>query len=253
MRNIKLIIEYDGSAYCGWQIQKNGPSVQGTVQSAISKMTGKKVTLIGASRTDSGVHAYGQTANFKTESKINCDGFLKGLNSLLPKDISIVSVKDVSLEFHAKKDAKGKHYKYLIHNSMIKPALMRDRVWFVKKPLDIKLMKKGAKVLIGMHDFTSFCASGDSNKSKVREIFDIKISKKGSLITIDLFGSGFLKQMVRNIVGTVTSILAKQALQLQNENVAAELALRNILDSKDRKKAGVTAPAHGLYLVKVFY
>ncbi|MBI2091748.1 MAG: tRNA pseudouridine(38-40) synthase TruA [Deltaproteobacteria bacterium] len=251
MRNIKLIIEYDGTAYCGWQIQPNGVTVQALIQNAVSKMTGKKAVLLGASRTDAGVHAIAQAANFKTESKISCEGFRRGLNSLLPNDIVIKNAEDVPISFHAKNNAKGKHYRYLILLAKSRPAILKNRAWHLRKNQNINavFMQKAAKALVGKHNFTSFCASGDANCTKVRQIDAIKVKTvkfslipalDSTLIAIDVFGGGFLKFMVRNIVGTLVSVLS-----------AGEM--KKILEAKDRKKAGVTAPACGLYLVSVKY
>jgi tRNA pseudouridine38-40 synthase len=251
MRNIKLTIEYDGTAYCGWQIQPNGKTIQALVQNAIFKMTGKKSALLGSSRTDAGVHAIAQVANFKTESKISCDGFLRGLNSLLPDDIVIKNVEDVPFSFHSKNDAKGKHYRYLILLAKSRPALLKNRAWHLRRNqnVDVTLMQKAARVLVGKHDFTSFCASGDTNHSKVRQIDEIKVKTvkfspipvlDSILIAIDIFGGGFLKFMVRNIVGTLVSVLSSGEM-------------KKILEAKDRKKGGITAPPRGLYLISVKY
>lgn len=266
MRNLKLTIEYDGTDHCGWQIQSNGVTVQGLIEKALAKMTGKKVRIIGASRTDAGVHAFGQTANFHTASKISCDGFLKGLNSLLPDDISIRRVEEAAMDFHSKNCALGKHYRYLIYCSVPKPAILKDRVWHLWNAPDIKKLKRNARPLVGVHDFSAFCASGDTNRSKVREIKKIAcsvilskakdpINTIGSgrsfvpligpqddirLIAIDIIGTGFLKYMVRNIVGTMVG-------------AASPAEMSKILASRDRRRAGKTAPACGLYLMRVFY
>lgn len=276
MRNIKLTIEYDGTAYCGWQVQPNGVTVQAVLQKAIRKMAGHKIDLQGASRTDSGVHAYAQVANFKTSSKIPCIGFLRGLNSLLPEDIVVRNVEEVPLEFHAKRDARAKHYRYLIVFGETRPAILRDRVWFAPTKVGhpalgrqtlvweiAKKINKAAQALVGTHDFTSFCGAGDNNKTKVREIYGIQahviasrreaawqspelngiasacgLAMTNQLIAIDIIGSGFLKYMVRNIVGTLVEMPQQ---------------MKKILAACDRKKAGVTAPACGLYLVEVKY
>jgi tRNA pseudouridine38-40 synthase len=256
VRNIKLTIEYDGTNYHGWQVQPNGETVQNLIQKAVSKMTGEKAAVNGASRTDAGVHAVSQVACFKTGSKISCDGFRKGLNSLLPDDIAIYKVEDVPLRFHPKRDSKYKHYRYLILNSETRSALMKNRTWFIPKreqKLDMRRMRGAASVLVGVHDFSAFCSSADCNKSKVREIYDIKVVKsspippflKGGeggledLFIIDIFGNGFLKNMVRNVVGTLVKVSGSE--------------MKSILKSRDRKKAGVCAPASGLYLMEVVY
>lgn len=293
MRNIKLIIEYDGTAYCGWQVQPNGVTVQAVLKRAIEKMVGHAVTLTGASRTDSGVHALGQVANFKTPKNIPCDGFLNGLNSLLPEDIAIKNVEEVPDDFHAKRSAKGKHYRYLIAFGRSRPVLMRNRAWYVGNvvapfmgpkecPMNratthtiAKNINKAAQPLVGLHDFSAFCASGDHNRSKVREIYSIRANvipsaclparqaSEGSrelkfsgsvvhhrrtqddmtILAIDIKGGGFLKYMVRNIVGTICKL----------KKLKSDPNIYKILGSRDRTQAGVTAPACGLYLVEVFY
>ncbi len=258
-RNIKLTIEYDGTNYSGWQIQPNSPTVQSEVIRAIKKMTGEDVVLTGSSRTDAGVHALSQVANFRTSSKIPLHNFLRGLNCILPEDISIIDVVDIDESFHAKRLAHGKHYRYILALGSSRSAIMRDRAWFVAglKPRELSLFVKrinaAAKPLIGDHDFTSFCASGDTNVSKVRRLLSVKAKlvkksdfTKSPLVHIDVTGEGFLKQMVRNIVGTLV------ATAKSDEKKPAE-AVKKILKSKDRKKAGVTAPACGLYLVDVKY
>ncbi len=292
MRNIKLTIEYDGTAYCGWQIQPNGTTVQAVVKRAIEKMVGHAVNLIGASRTDAGVHALGQVANFKTAKNIPCYGFLKGLNSLLPDDISIKGCQEVPSDFHAKRSARGKHYRYLLAFGGSRPALFRNRVWHVGSqyvaegfspprsvaqdfsPANIsrskdphyniaKKLNRSAQALVGTHDFSAFCASGDSNRSKVREIYSIKArvipsGGEGSrvhighmtVIAIDIKGKGVLKYMVRNIVGTLIRPRGLNSIFKPDPKICK---ISDILRSRDRKQAGVTAPACGLYLVEVYY
>jgi tRNA pseudouridine38-40 synthase len=246
MRNIKLTIEYDGGGFCGWQVQPNGTSVQEVVEKAIAKMTREKIRITGASRTDAGVHALAQVANFRTKTKIPCKGLLMGMNSLLPGGVVVKKAEDVGLDFHSKRDSKKKHYRYIILNGTIRPALGRGLLWHRRGSLDLKAMRRAAKVIVGTHDFTSFCASDDANKTKVRKILSIKISKKvlpilgKKAVMIDIVGNGFLKYMVRNIVGTLV-------------DPGKSAHMKEILDARDRKKAGVTAPACGLYLVEITY
>ena len=176
MRNIKLIIEYDGSRFSGWQVQLRVRTVQELIQNALRKMAGEKVMLQGASRTDAGVHAFAQVGNFRTASKITCQSFMDGLNSLLPDDISIKDACEVAPDFHAKRDSKGKHYRYLIMTGAARPAIMRNRAWFIKgAKLDATTMQTTAQALVGEHDFSAFCASGDTNKGRVRTIESIKV------------------------------------------------------------------------------
>jgi len=246
MRNIKLTIEYDGGGFCGWQVQPNGATVQEALEKALYKMTAENVSVTGASRTDAGVHALGQVANFRTMSKIPCDGFLNGLNSILPPGIAIKRAEDVDLKFHAKRDSKWKHYRYIIFAGEQKAALCRGLMWHRRSRPDVRAMRKKARALVGTHDFSSFCASDDHNKSKVRKIIKIRISEaellnlRRRVIFIDIVGDGFLKYMVRNIVGTLAD--PKKSFDI-----------KEILNARDRKRAGVTAPACGLYLVEIKY
>jgi tRNA pseudouridine38-40 synthase len=254
MRTIKLTIEYDGTNYCGWQTQKNGISIQETIRKAIHTITDEDATLIGASRTDAGVHALGQVAHFRTKSPAPCEGFLKGLNSLLPRDMRIVDVQDVPKEFHALRDARGKHYRYIISTNGVPSALYNSRVWHVHQPIDIGTMKRSAKMLVGKHDFSAFRAAGSHVKDAVRTIHSIGISRmqrgmKGipcpvNGIAIDVLGDGFVRHMIRNIAGWL--------VEAGRGRISLDEA-RRIFKGKKRTEAGVCAPASGLYLMEVFY
>jgi len=252
MRNIKLTIEYDGTNYHGWQSQKNAVSVQDEIQKAIRELTGEDCLLIGAGRTDMGVHALGQVANFKTQSKVPADKFSYALNSLLPDDIVIKKSEEVSPDFHAQYSARGKKYMYLIYNSTRPSALLRDRAYFVPQKLDIAAMKKAAACFIGTHDFSAFRAVGSSAKTSVRTITnasldvcnDFSLVARNNLLKFEIEGNGFLYNMVRIIVGTLVEIgIGKLPCD----------SVPGIIKSCDRKKAGRTAPPHGLYLVEVYY
>lgn len=252
MRTIKLTIEYDGTNYCGWQIQPNGVSVQGVLRKALRSMTGENNHVIGASRTDTGVHALGQVAHFKTNTKIPSSGFLKGINSKIGSDIAVIDSEKVSENFHAQKSAKSKHYRYLILNKDVPSALLLNRCWQIREKLNIKAMRQAAKCLIGEHDFKSFQSAGSSAKDAVREIKRISIGiatspagpRNDKLISIDIVGTGFVYHMVRNIVG---------ALVLIGKGKALPKYMKEVLMKKERKMAGVCAPAMGLYLVLVKY
>ena len=244
MKNIKLTIEYDGTNYHGWQIQPNARTVEQTVKEAIEKLTKEEINLVGASRTDEGVHAYGQVANFKTTSNIPQDKFSYAINSFLPDDIIIVKSELVDESFHSRYDAKGKKYRYIIYNRDIKSAIWKDRAYHVKKEIDVEIMRKAAKHLVGKNDFSSFKSSGGSAKTSVRTIYDITIDKKDDIITIEVSGDGFLYNMVRIIAGT----LVEFGVEKRNPEKMLE-----ILNAKDRKKAGKTAPSCGLYLVHIYY
>jgi len=244
MRNIKLTIEYDGTCYNGWQSQENGRAIQDEIENAIFKLTGEKIRVTGASRTDAGVHACGQVCNFFTSSSIPADKFSFALNTLLPGDIVIKKSEEVSGDFHARFSAKGKKYRYVIYNSPHPSALLRSRSWHVFYKLDIEAMKEAATYLIGTHDFTCFMAQGSNVKSTVRTIWEMSIEKEKEIVQIEVSGNGFLYNMVRIIVGTLIEIGAGKIRPEQ---------IDDIMKKCDRKLAGRTAPRQGLYLVEVYY
>lgn len=254
MRTIKLTISYDGTNYVGWQVQPNGVSVQALVQAAVRKMTGEENAVVGASRTDAGVHAVAQAAHFETQSEILCENFRMGINSILPPDIAVTFVSDVHAGFHARRDAKGKKYIYRILVSDERGPLLQSRFWHIRKMPDVKAMKAAAKVLVGEHDFSSFCAAGSGAKNAVRKINSIKIKTsrpspeffagEGRVIDLVFKGEGFVRHQIRNIVGTLVDI---------GFGKIEKGEMKKILAARDRKKAGRKAPACGLYLVKVFY
>lgn len=251
MRTVKLTISYDGTRYVGWQIQPRGMSIQGVIQDALAKMTREEISLSGASRTDAGVHAWGQVAHFRTESKIPCEGFVSGLNSLLPSDISILDASVMSDDFNSRKDAKKKRYLYRILISRERLPLFEGRCWRLKLSLDIPAMQRAAKVFIGKKDFSSFRAAGSGARNSIREISKIDIRRSLSglgggryLVDITVEGGGFVRHMVRNIVGTLVEV---------GKGTFKTTRVRKILAARDRKQAGVAAPACGLYLVKIYY
>ncbi len=252
MRNIKLTIEYEGTNYCGWQIQKRGAklkaqskkSIQETIENALEKILQEKVRLIASGRTDSGVHALGQIANFRTKSKISPLRLKAALNSNLPGDIRIKSAVKVDLDFHSRFQAKSKLYRYRILNKKAPSVFTRNYCHFVPYFLDWKAMRKEAKTLVGSHNFSSFQAKDKRERSSFRTIKKLRISKEDSEILIDIESNGFLYNMVRNVVGTLIEV-ARGKLE--------KGALKEILEKKNRKFAGPTAPAKGLCLVKVKY
>jgi len=244
MRNIKVIIEYDGTGYHGWQSQENAVSVQRVVEDAFKKLTGENIKLIGASRTDTGVHSYGQTANFLTESKIPAEKFFLAVNCLLPPDISVVHSEEVPKDFHSRFDAKGKKYKYLIYHDRAPSALLRSRAFHVPVPLNLEAMKKAAEYIPGKKDFSAFKASGSNVKDSIRTVWGIELQKKDKIIELTVSGDGFLYNMVRIIAGTLVDV---------GMGRIAPDELGTIIESRDRTRAGRTAPAHGLYLVEVYY
>ena len=245
MRAVKLVIEYDGTNYLGWQVQPRGVTVQGVIEEKLSLLTGEAIRLIGAGRTDSGTHAYGQVAHFKTGSLMEANSIRKALNSLLPADIVIRRGEDVSTAFHARKDARSKVYEYRILNRESRPALFRGYAWHVSQSLDLEEMKKSSQYLIGEHDFSCFRSVGTPTRTAVRRVEGIGWKKnKEGLIQFEIEASGFLKQMVRAIVGTLVEVGKRR---IRSEEFLA------ILESRDRKRAGPTAPAHGLFLKEVKY
>jgi tRNA pseudouridine38-40 synthase len=245
MRNFKMIVEYDGSAYCGWQRQKNGTSIQQVLEDAIKMITGQKVTVVGSGRTDAGVHALNQVASFKCSTKLPVNNICRGMNSVLPPDIVVKEMEEVAGEFHAQRDVKSKVYVYKICNQKLRPALGRNFFWFVRFPLNLALMKEASRYLIGTHDFSCFCATGTDVKDRVRTIIDIEIKTcEDGLIEIKVEAHGFLKYMVRNIIGTLVEV---------GKNKRKPEEMKVIIESKNRKIAGATAPAHGLFLKEVRY
>ncbi|MDP1852768.1 MAG: tRNA pseudouridine(38-40) synthase TruA [Candidatus Omnitrophota bacterium] len=253
MRNIKLVIEYDGTNYAGWQKQKNTRrTIQETIEAALAKILQEKMNLIASGRTDSGVHAFGQTANFNTNSKISPENIRKALNSLLPEDISISDAEDAPLGFHARFSAKSKTYRYLILSQDYPSALLRNYTYRFSYKLDLSKMRQATKILLGRHDFAAFCASGSSVKNTIKNISRITIKKvsytlyasRYTLIAIDITADGFLYNMVRSIVGTLLEI---------GKRKAKPDVVREILRTRKRNLLGPTAPARGLCLLKVTY
>ena len=241
----KLIVEYDGSRFHGWQRQKNDRTVQETIEKALAVMTKEAVTLIGSGRTDAGVHALGQVAGFKTRSHLDAQTFFSGLNSLLPDDVVIRACEPVPDAFHARFDVTSKHYRYHILNLSRPRAIGRQFFWQIKKPLDVSAMNDAAMILMGTHDFKAFEATGSPRAHTVRTVTEsvVKHAADGKL-TYDIRANGFLRFMVRNIVGTLVEVgLWKKSAS----NV------ETILRSKDRSMAGATAPAQGLFLMEVNY
>ncbi|MBI5361385.1 MAG: tRNA pseudouridine(38-40) synthase TruA [Planctomycetes bacterium] len=244
MRNIRLIIEYDGTNYNGWQVQKNLPTVQAAIAGTIRDCLNENVAVHGAGRTDSGVHALGQTANFFTRSKMPASTLLKALNAHLPKDIAIQKLDEVSENFHSQYSAKIKIYRYFLYIGRSRPAVNRNFCVTLRRKPDLKSMKKAAKLLLGTHDFRAFGTKTADDKNTVRTLYNITISKRGQYLVTDVKGNGFLYNMVRTIMGT---------LLLVGEGKIPPEDVKNILNSRNRCKAGPTAPAKGLFLQKIIY
>ena len=244
MRNIKLTLQYDGTAYHGWQMQKNAPTVQATLSGAIEQITGKKPQLVGSSRTDAGVHARKFVCNFKTDATIPAERIPTALNTYLPKDIVCLLAEDAEEDFNARFSAKKKCYTYYILNSKLPDAFLCDYSWHFPYELDISKMKKAAEAFLGKHDFEGFAASGFTVQTTVREIYSLDIEKKGDLIKITVTGDGFLYNMVRIMAGT---------LAFAGCGKIDPCDMAEIIASKDRSRAGITAPPQGLFLTEVYY
>ncbi|HDD35372.1 MAG TPA: tRNA pseudouridine(38-40) synthase TruA [Candidatus Desulfofervidus auxilii] len=244
IRNIRCVLQYRGCAYHGWQIQPKGHTVQGIVENCLSRILQESIRIKAASRTDAGVHALMQVINFRTTSKLSTGKLLKGLNSLLPKDISAIYMDEVTNEFDAQFFAKKKTYIYLILNTQQRSPFLVRYTWQIFSTLDIESMQKGSKSLIGKHDFSSFMGAGSDVKNKVREVFRLEVKKISPLIVIEIEADGFLKHMVRNIVGLLVEVgLGKRKWD----------EVRKILDARNRCMAGINAPANGLFLKEIKY
>lgn len=244
MRNIKLTIEYDGKDFNGWQKQPNKLNIQGEIERAIYNITKEEVDLIGSGRTDAGVHALGQVANFKTNSQISIEKLPLAINSQLKNSIVIKEAEEVNERFHSRYNAKHKTYRYIINNSKCGTAIYRNLEYSYPFKLDAEKMKQASKYFEGEHDFKAFKSSGTSSKNSVRTIYKAIVKQEGEKIIIELTGNGFLYNMVRIISGTLLDVgLGK----IQPEEIP------EVIESKDRQRAGKTLPAHGLYLVEVKY
>ncbi len=244
-RNFRLIIEYDGTGYCGWQRQPNGPSIQQAIETALLTMTRQPIVLIGSGRTDAGVHSIGQTANFICETRISSEAFLNGLNSLLPDDIVIRQCVETDPSFHARYDAVSKRYRYAIRNTPLPAAIGRQYEWWLRTPLDTDAMASAAAHLIGNLDFKSFEGAGSPRSSTIRNVMSADLYREGNgRIHFEIEADGFLRFMVRNIVGTLVDV---------GRGVLDAGAIPHILSSRDRSLAGAKAPAKGLTLLHVRY
>ena len=246
MFRYQILIEYVGSSFIGWQVQKKGKTIQGLIQKKISKLLDEKIIVTGSGRTDAGVHAIEQSAHFDCKNKIkNLKKFLYSINYFLNKnEIAILKIKKQSLNFHARFSAKERVYKYVIYNQSTKPIIQNNRGWFVIKKLDFESMKMGAKKLIGTHDFSSFRASGCNAKSPIKLMKLVKIKKLKTKIEFEFRSQSFLKQQVRSMVG---------CLKFIGEKKWSIKKFVNVIKSKNRKLCAPPAPAEGLYLVKVKY
>jgi len=243
-RKIKLIIEYEGTAYQGWQLQASGPTIQGRLQETLKRITGETMAVVGSGRTDSGVHAEAQVAHFRTASRMTPRQFLMAFNSVLPRDIVITRVEEPGMDFHAQMSAVGKVYRYTLLNRRYPSALHYRRCTFLQAPLDEKAMERAAAMLVGEHDFSAFRAGNCQAKSPIRKIFHFEMYRVGDIVEMFFEGNGFLKHMIRNIVGTLI-LVGRGKIPVSD--------MVRILASRDRGQAGPTAPPQGLTLVRVYY
>lgn len=244
MKRVKLTVAYDGTNYCGWQVQPNGITIQEVLNQCLSEFTGEKIETVGASRTDAGVHALGNVAVFDTEMRMPGDKFSFALNQRLPEDIRIQKSEEVDVNFHPRYIKSQKTYEYRILNRRFPIPTERFYSHFTYIPLDIEKMREAAEYLVGEHDFKSFCGTGAQVKTTVRTIKEIQIEKNEDRITIRITGEGFLYNMVRIIAGTLMDI---------GGGLYPPEKMQEILEAKDRKKAGPTAPARGLTLMEIQY
>lgn len=244
MKRIKLTVAYDGTDYCGWQIQKNGVTVEEVLNRALSRLTGEKITVIGASRTDAGVHARGNVAVFDTDTRIPAERIAYAVNALLPEDVVVVRSEEVPAGWHPRKCVSVKTYEYRILNREFPDPVRRRDTYFVSFPLDLDRMRQAAGYLKGTHDFKSFCSAQTLVEDTVRTIYSLDVEKAGDLFTVRVRGNGFLYNMVRIIAGTLAGVGRGYFEPGDVERMLAE---------KDRTKAGVTAPPQGLTLVGIEY
>lgn len=244
MRNLLLTIQYDGAAYHGWQLQNNAVTIQGKLQDAIKTVFQEKINVYGCSRTDAGVHAKMFCCNFRAKKNIEVSKVVKALNANLPFDIVVKSCQEASSDFHARYDCKGKEYLYIISNSSVRDPFLKNRAMHYHFPLDADLMNSQAKDFIGKHDFEAFCASGSKIVDTVREIWDFSVQRDGELVIFKVSGNGFLYNMVRIMVGTL--------LYINNGKIEKD-TIKDVILSKNRENAGITALPDGLYLNQVFY
>ncbi len=244
MRHLRLVVQYDGTDFAGFQFQPEQRTVQGVLQEALSKLLGEKIQVCGASRTDAGVHACGQVVSFKTECAIPLERIVPALNALLPRDLAAMEVAEAPEHFHPRYQARRKYYVYRILNRPLPSPFIGRYAWHVPQPLNVAAMQQGAAHLTGEHDFAAFCAAGGSAKTTVRTLYELSVERQGDIIEVKASGNGFLYMMMRIIVGTLVEVgLGKRP--------AEEMAA--ILASRDRRRAGPTAPPHGLTLQRIDY
>ncbi|MDE0316810.1 MAG: tRNA pseudouridine(38-40) synthase TruA [Candidatus Poribacteria bacterium] len=249
MRNIKLVLEYDGTNYHGWQTQPNLPTIQGAVEEALAQLTKTSVRIVGAGRTDTGVHAEGQVANFHTDLQIPIVAFQKGLNTLLPRDIVVCAVTEVDADFHSRFSATSRRYRYTILNRTYRSALMRHTSYFYSMQIDVVLADAICRSIVGKKDFSSFQKTGSDRLNPVCQVFEACCWKEDQYVYFEIEANSFLRGMVRAIVGTILKSIKNASGNVEK----ACVQFHNILEAKDRALAGPSVPAHGLSLIRVEY
>jgi tRNA pseudouridine38-40 synthase len=244
MRNIRLILAYEGTHFSGWQYQPNDRTVQGTLEESLSVITARPTRVTGSGRTDAGVHALGQAVNFRTESCIECRALAKGLNSLLPADVRVLDADEVADSFDARRSAILRVYRYLIYTGPVVSPFLCRYAWHVPGSLDAPAMQRAGAHLVGTHDFASFASSGETGGT-TREVFSFRVEETdGGMIIVEVAANAFLRHMVRAVVGTIVDV---------GKGKISRDEFREVLAAKDRARAGVTAPPEGLFLVEVRY
>ena len=242
--NIKVVLEYDGSNFAGWQQQKNARTVEEELKRALREITGQEITVYGAGRTDAGAHAEGQVANFRTDGRIAPSRLAAALNARLPEDVAVLSAEHAPEDFHARYSARWRRYRYRYLDRRGRPALARGRCWHVRGRLDVDAMSKAARALTGKHDWTSFCSASEPANARVREMRSVLVARRGDFVELELVAEGFLRGLARSIAGA----LAEVGLGRRPPGWAGK-----VLRARDRRQAARTAPACGLTLMEVIY
>ena len=242
--NIKVVLEYDGTNFAGWQQQAKGRTVEAELKKALRSIIGKDVVVYAAGRTDAGAHAEGQVANFHTDGRISPRRLMAALNARLPEDVAVLSAETVPDDFHSRYSARWRRYRYRFLDRTARPALERGRCWHVRKPLDVESMAIAAKALVGKHDWTSYCSAAEPAGARVREMRSATVARQGEFVELELVAEGFLRGMVRGIAGALAEVgLGRQPARWVGE----------VLRARDRRQAPRTAPAGGLTLMEVIY
>jgi tRNA pseudouridine38-40 synthase len=242
--NIKVVLEYDGSGFAGWQQQASGRTVEAELKRALKSITRQDVTVYGAGRTDAGAHAKGQVANFRTDGRIAPRRLMAALNARLPEDVAVLSAEEVPDDFHARYSARWRRYRYRYLDRAARPALERGRCWHVRGRLDVDAMSKAARALVGKHDWTSFCSASEPPESRVREMRSARLARRGDFVELELVAEGFLRGLVRSIAGALAEVgLGRRPPEWVGK----------VLRARDRRQAARTAPAGGLTLMEVIY